>query len=629
MLSLAVALLAPVSAWYLPGIAPTDYDEGEHVPVLVNRLTSTDPSSGDSSAAGGLDYFSPHLKFCTPEGGKQARGGSLGSVLFGDRIYNSPVEIEMLKNKECQVMCSSTYSSTDAEFLTNKIIRGYMQHWLIDGLPVAGLQFDTTEPLSDTGFLIGEMYDDENSDHDVVIVYNHFEITVEYHYNEQAEKYRVVGAKVQPYSIDTAKNSDDNKCASTGPDNMLLMKSDTVDDVSITYSYSVKWEHSETPWATRWDKYLNVSAPVINWFALINTTVLVFGVCFTCFLILTRMLRKDIAQYNQVDLSTDDIPDEAGWKMVSGDVFRPVKHPQVFAIATGTGAQVLATFLVTVTLAALGLLSPANRGSFTTALLLLNTLLGGVGGYVSAVTYKTWGGSLWKTNLVFTPLVLPALIFALFFITNLLLVINKASGAVPIGSIIVVIVIWGAISVPLSWACGFVGFKRAIPFPPTVRVNQIPRQIPPQPYYLRTPILLLLSGLIPYLAVSLQLRYILTAIWFQHIYYMFGFLFASVWAMVLLSTVSSLLALYYTLVSEDYRWQWRSFAVAGSPAIYVFIYSLWYMLSTLSMKSFSGVVLYLTYTSLVSLMVFLALGSIGTISCYILVCKIYQSIKME
>lgn len=627
MLTSAIALLAPVSAWYLPGIAPTDYDEGERVPVLVNRLT-VDPSIGGSSAAGGLDYFNPHLKFCTPQEGKQARGGSLGSILFGDRIYDSPIEIEMLKNKECQHLCSPVYKSTDAEFLTNKIIRGYMQHWIIDGLPAAGLSFLDNTPVSDTGFFIGELYNDEISDHDEVIVYNHFDITVDYHFNEQAKKYRVVGAQVHPQSIGSFKE-DEYKCTRKNPDDFLIMKTDSVMDTPVKYTYSVKWQQSETPWATRWDQYLKVSAPVINWFALINTTFLVFALCFICVLVLTRMLRKDIAQYNQVDLSTDDIPDEAGWKMVAGDVFRPVSHPQVFAIATGTGAQVLATFLVTVTLAALGLLSPANRGSFSTALLLLNTVLGGVGGYVSAVTYKTWGGSLWKTNLVFTPLVLPALIFALFFITNLLLVIHNASGAVPIGSIIVVIIIWGAISVPLSWGCGFLGFKRAIPFPPTVRVNQIPRQIPPQPYYLKTPLLLLITGLIPYLAVSLQLKYILSAIWFQHIYYMFGFLFASVWAMVVLSAVSSLLALYYTLVSEDYRWQWRSFAVAGSPAFYVFIYSLWYMFSTLSMKSFTGVILYLTYTSLISVLVFLALGSVGSICCYILVCKIYQSIKME
>jgi hypothetical protein len=39
------------------------------------------------------DYYHPVFDFCTPEGGPKKQGESLGSILFGDRIYTSPYEV--------------------------------------------------------------------------------------------------------------------------------------------------------------------------------------------------------------------------------------------------------------------------------------------------------------------------------------------------------------------------------------------------------------------------------------------------------------------------------------------------------------------------------------------------------
>ena len=35
------AALAPAACFYLPGVAPRDYADGEHVDMKVNKLTST------------------------------------------------------------------------------------------------------------------------------------------------------------------------------------------------------------------------------------------------------------------------------------------------------------------------------------------------------------------------------------------------------------------------------------------------------------------------------------------------------------------------------------------------------------------------------------------------------------
>lgn len=54
----------------------------------------------------------------------------------------------------------------------------------------------------------------------------------------------------------------------------------------------------------------------------------------------------------------------------------------------GTGVQLIGMALVTMVFAALGFLSPANRGGLMTAMLLLFVFMGLLGGYASARLYK-------------------------------------------------------------------------------------------------------------------------------------------------------------------------------------------------------------------------------------------------
>ena len=48
---LALALVAPCAAFYLPGVAPRDYMPSEKVDLKVNKLTSTKTQCADTAAA--------------------------------------------------------------------------------------------------------------------------------------------------------------------------------------------------------------------------------------------------------------------------------------------------------------------------------------------------------------------------------------------------------------------------------------------------------------------------------------------------------------------------------------------------------------------------------------------------
>lgn len=57
--------------------------------------------------------------------------------------------------------------------------------------------------------------------------------------------------------------------------------------------------------------------------------------------------------------------------------------------------------------ALLGFLSPSNRGSLATMMIVFWTLFGSVGGYVSARVYASLGGTERKKNAFLTATILP------------------------------------------------------------------------------------------------------------------------------------------------------------------------------------------------------------------------------
>ena len=116
-------------------------------------------------------------------------------------------------------------------------------------------------------------------------------------------------------------------------------------------------------------------------------------------MIMVRNLHRDITRYNRVltEDEKNEEREESGWKLVHGDVFRPpTPFPMIFAVLCGTGVQLLCMGFATIIFAAVGFLSPANRGSLVIAVLVLYVMMGSMSGYTSARLYKTFKGKEWQ-----------------------------------------------------------------------------------------------------------------------------------------------------------------------------------------------------------------------------------------
>lgn len=140
------------------------------------------------------------------------------------------------------------------------------------------------------------------------------------------------------------------------------------------------------------------------------------------------------------------------------------------------------------------------------------------------------------------------------------------------------------------------------------KTNQIPRQIPRATGSLRPIPSLFLTGILPFGAIFVELYFIMTSLWTNKIYYMFGFLFLCYGLMIITTAATAILLVYFLLCAEDYRWQWRAFAGAGMTGGYVFLNALIFWATRVTFGGLTGAVLYVGYSALVGFLVFILTG---------------------
>uniref|UniRef100_A0A8B9P0J5 Transmembrane 9 superfamily member n=1 Tax=Apteryx owenii TaxID=8824 RepID=A0A8B9P0J5_APTOW len=524
LLAAGLLLLAPLcAAFYLPGLAPVSFcEEGKEtegckslIELFVNRLDSVESV---------LPYEYDAFDFCQDTEEKRP-SENLGQVLFGERIASSPYKFTFNKPETCKKVCTRSYDPENnvdknkLAFLKKGMQLNYQHHWIIDNMPVTWCyDVEDGQKYCNPGFPIGCFVTPDGRVKDACVInsefnkkntfylFNHVDITIMYHSgkDENWPGARLVMARLRPQSY---KHTDENNLSCEGPP--MEIPGEFNNKLNLIYTYSVTFEEKNNiKWASRWD-YILESMPHTNiqWFSIMNSLVIVLFLSGMVAMIILRTLHKDIARYNQIDSSVK----EFGWKLVHGDVFRPPRKGMLLSVFLGQGTQIFIMTFITLFLACLGFLSPANRGALMTCAVVLWVLLGTPAGYVSARMYKTFRGEKWKTNVLLTALLCPGIVFADFFVMNLILWVKGSSAAIPFGTLVAILAMWFGISVPLTFVGAYFGFKEK-PIEHPVRTNQIPRQIPEQSFFTKPLPGIVMGGILPFGCIFIQLFFILNSI---------------------------------------------------------------------------------------------------------------------
>jgi len=619
VLTLPALMISCACGFYLPGIAPREYDTGASVSVKVNKLTSAKTQ---------IPYRFYTLPYCRPDK-VEKKIENLGELLAGDAIENSAYDIKMRINKTCQVLCRKPLPDKDKEMWRRMIDKQYLNNWVMDNLP-SGTRYitnDNTEILYN-GFPIG--------DRDLggkYFLYNHVSFKLKYHSRPDAyEGYRIVGFEVYPASI--SQEMRENSQAFQGIEAFCSASTTNLEKFylskhkNVLFTYDVEWTNSDKRWASRWDIYLEVKdGAEVHWFSLITSVLMVLCVSVLIAAILSRTIYRDILNYNEL-ATQEEAQEESGWKLVHGDVFRAPKWPMLLCASTGCGVQLLGMSVVILSFAVCGFVSPANRGSLLQSSVLLFTLMGSVAGYVAARMYKLFDGQGWRELNLLTGLLYPGIVFSIFFVLNLIIWHQKSSGAVPFTTLVALLVLWFGISMPLVFLGAYLGMRRD-PIEVPVLTAKIERLIPEQPFYLNPWLTAGTAGILPFSAAFSELFFIMSSIWMHQFYYLFGFLALTFVLVVVICAEVAMVFVYLQLTSENYHWWWSSFVNTGSFGVYVFLYSILYFYTRLEIASMVSTLLYFGYMFIASILSFLFTGTIGMISAFYFVKGIYGSIKVD
>eukprot|EP01120_Amphizonella_sp_Union-15-10_P007188 TRINITY_DN23_c0_g1_i1.p1 TRINITY_DN23_c0_g1~~TRINITY_DN23_c0_g1_i1.p1 ORF type:complete len:659 (-),score=111.43 TRINITY_DN23_c0_g1_i1:71-1984(-) len=597
------------SAFVIPGFAPKDYKPGDVVELRVNKIVSSNTQ---------IPYSYHHLPVCRPADTISDAEG-LGEIILGDRIESSLYEVRMLVNQTCKPICPTTFKTLDQnqvhEF-RRRIHEQYKVNWLLDQLPAATTSVRGSNTEYEVGFPLGE----EPIVGGPVKLYNHVDIVISY-FRELDDKYRVVLFAVTPKSRAYLTVAAANTCESTTD-----LELPTSGPLNVSWSYTVTWREDTIPWHNRWDRYLKMSGDVqVHWFSILNSLMIVLFLSGMVAMILMRTLHADLRRYNAQD---PEEPDETGWKLIHGDVFRPPERGMLLSVLIGSGTQVLGMSLVVMIFAVLGFLSPANRGGLMTAILVLFVWMGVFAGYFSTRTYKNIGGENWKKNSFLTAIFFPGIVFATFFFESIFLWSVDSSGGVPFGTFLALVLLWFGISVPLCFFGSFFAWRKEADKQP-VRTNQIPRQIPPQVWYMYPVFSILMGGILPFGAVFIELFFIMSSIWLHKFYYLYGFLFIVFLILILTCAEITVVMCYFQLCSEDYNWWWRSYLTSAASAFYMFLYAIFYFTTNLQISNFVSLVIYFGFSFIMCFAFFVLTGAVGFYSSYFFVRKIYGNLHFD
>uniref|UniRef100_A0A7S1XWN7 Transmembrane 9 superfamily member n=1 Tax=Phaeomonas parva TaxID=124430 RepID=A0A7S1XWN7_9STRA len=637
----AVAFFAAAAeAYYLPGVAPINYDGGASLPLKVSSMTSTTTE---------LPYDFYSLAYCKPSHTNN-ENDNLGEFLTGERIEKSAYRIFVMKPEQCKIVCKKVLSKDDVDLFASRITTNYLNHWIVDNMPSASVSHrDGVKVIYEKGFPVGYASKDG-----ATFLYNHHSITLSYHEVSEGH-FRIVGFRVEPFSVKhefqyksavwegydpedappfsaaSCPSSRNRATMQQWKPLMLERLKGKQDKQEVIFTYDVIWESSDQSWASRWDVYLESDvSPKVHWLAISNSLLVVLLMTGMIVIILVRALRRDLYRYSRVPTDEDkaDMEEDRGWKLVHGDVFRPPQRGRLLlCLLLGAGAQVLLCMLMTIVFSAMGFLSPAYRGSYIIGALFSYVLASLISGYVTALFFKNFGGLAWKYATFLAAFLLPSLLFGIFLVMNLTLSAYGSSGAVPFSKMVLLIFLWFFVSVPLTCCGSYAGFKqRKWQYPMSINLTR--RPIPEGPLVSKGWVAIVFGGLLPFGACFTELYFIMSSVWANNYYYMFGFLALILVILIITCAEVAILGVYFQLSAENWAWWWRAFLTPAMAGAYTFLYSIWYW-SRLDASMPVTYFLYFGYMLVACSALAIACGFVGVVSSLVFVIKIYSSIKVE
>ena len=603
-----------------------------------------------------VPYDYDYLGLCTLKNISKPKEGII-ELLTGKRMSYSNYYIFMNQNETCNLMCIKNFTNDDIEKYTWLIHRKYSATYYLDKLPSGYYKIKEDKNSKNithsinyfSGIPIGFKRNNK------FYVYNHLVFYVEI--NEQNNKYQVVNFFISAHS---AKQSSDNECVnyeknSSYSETDELSNKDSTDiqnrvfnvldenvlryykdaelqeltPGNISFTYDIVFIKSNKTFSSRYDNYFSFGGRrKYHWGSLIMSNILIFLLTLIIFFILSRTVKKDLDKYNQnIVLSDNVIIDEYGWKQIASDVFRPPIHQKTLSAFIGTGFEIFCLIIISLILYLIGLIKPEIRINMIDTIFVSFFLFSVISGYISTFIYKNNGGKQWLKNSIVTALLCPIIALFILGIVKILLSFEQSNAGFKISQMSLLCFLWLFVSSPLVLVGSLLALmKTNIKYP--CKVNALPTAIGKKPWYLHLQYISWFIGIIPFFTFFMEFVYLLNSLWSFNVYYLASYFSLSLLLSIILTSELSIIYVFVNLCYGDHKWWWKSFFVSASPALYIFIYSVIYFCKT-ELTRFSAIVIYFLIMILISILIGLVYGSLGTLLTFRFIFYIYSKIKFD
>lgn len=139
----------------------------------------------------------------------------------------------------------------------------------------------------------------------------------------------------------------------------------------------------------------------------------------------------------------------------------------------------------------------------------------------------------------------------------------------------------------------------------------------------------MIGGGIIFASIASEFYYLMSSIWRSQLYYMFGYLFINFGLLMVIIMLVSIISTYLQLNAQNHEWWWRSWYIGCAAAVYMFVFSVYYMIFELQMDMFAGEAIYLVYMMMFCTSFGTMCGSISTATSFLFVQSIYNNAKAD
>jgi transmembrane 9 superfamily protein 2/4 len=490
----------------------------------------------------------------------------LGEILRGDRITLSDYDLILGQNRQTQHICTVTVDERNVYWMQALIRQRYKIDWMVDNLPGASVSVSTDglRKYYSAGFQLGFQEIDRETMESRYFIHNHVSLVVRlrllpFRYGFESV---ITGFEAYPKSIQYGNWSMTSNATFEvkAPFELALTDNSSqtagTAQLSIPYTYSIHYvqeDDDRIQWSNRWDLYRDEQEEPRLRVATVNAVIVFLITSFLSArllrptrraLVLNHVWRKAFglqiprsspSKLDSVEAALKE--DMTKWKLVHRDVFRVPQSGPLLAPLVGSGMQLVFVVSGMYFSGGIAFLESGHRDVFVSIAMALIVAGGAFSGYYSARLYKTFGGHLWRFNLLVTGILVPGLLFSTVFTINLFVWAQASSTAIPFGTLIALLVLLLGIQLPLVYLGGLYGHKIGPVWAHQFRPSSVPRPIPKQPWYLRKPQLILLAGIIPFQIILFEQAYAFNGLFHNRSVFHYAFGLSDLIHLMLFATI--------------------------------------------------------------------------------------------